>query len=148
MGNNTGAEQCGRWVCVRIDNVPVEFEETVDSVYEKVGEFFGEACPDIPVSCINRAHCIGSEFKTYRNKKECCSIIVRFMNFRHRKMFYKNKKRFKDVHIKLDLTKRRYRILKDAIDLPKKHADLDYVFADFNSRLKVVFKHGKSNFFQ
>ena len=64
------------------------------------------------------------------------------MNFRHRTMFYKNKKRFKDVRIKLDFTKRRYRILKDAIDLPKEHPDLDYVFADFNSHLKVVFKHG------
>ena len=140
-------EQYGRRVCVRIDNVPVESKETADSVYEKVGEFFREACPDIPVSCIDRAHRIGSEYKSYRNKKKCCRIIVRFMSFRHRTMFYRNRKRLKDVRIKLNLTKCRYRILKDAIDLAKEHPDLDYVFADVNCRLKIVFKDGTSNFF-
>ena len=107
-------EQYGRRVCVRIDNVPVESEETADSVYEKVGGFFREACLDIPVSCIDRAHHIGSEYKSCRNKKKCCRILVRFMSFRHRTMFYRNSKRLKDVRIKLDLTKRRHRILKDA----------------------------------
>ena len=75
-----------------------------------------------------------SILKSYRNKKKCCSILVRFMSFRH-------------VRIKLDLTKRRYRILKDSIDLAKEHPDLDYVFADVNRRLNVVFKDGTSNFF-
>ena len=140
-------EQYGRRVCVRIDDVPVESEETADSVYEKVGEFFRKACPDIPVSCIYRTHRIGFEYKSCRNKKKFCSIIVCFMNFRHRAMFHRNRKRLKDARIKLDLTRRRYRILKDAIDLAKEHPDLDYVFADVNCRLKIVFKDGTSNFF-
>ena len=101
-------EQYGRRVCVRIDDVLVESEETANSIYEKVGECFREACPDIPVSCIDLSHRIGSEYKPYRNKKKCCSIIVRFMSFRHQAMFYRNRKRLKDVSIKLDLTKRRY----------------------------------------
>ena len=46
-------KQYGRRVSIRIDGVPVKFEETADNVYEKVGEFFREACPDIPVSCID-----------------------------------------------------------------------------------------------
>ena len=133
-------ELYGHWVCVRIDDVPVESEETAESVFEKVAKFLGEACPDVPVSWIDRAHRIGSEYKSYRNKKKCCSIIVRFMSFRHRTMFYRNRKRLKDVRIKLDLTKRRYRILKDAIDLGEEHPDLDYVYADVICRLKVVFK--------
>ena len=54
-------EQYGRRVCVRIDDVSVESEETAHSVYEKVGEFFREACPDIAVSCIDGAHRIWSE---------------------------------------------------------------------------------------
>ena len=62
-------------------------------------------------------------------------------------MFYRNRKRLKDVLIKLDLRKRRYRILKDAIDLAKQRPDLDCIFADVNCRLKVVFKDGTSNFF-
>ena len=123
-------EQYGRRVCVRIDDVPVESEETAESVFEKVGKFLGEVCPDVPVSCIDRAHRIGSEYKSYRNKKKSCSIIVRFMSFRHRTMFYRNRKR-----------------LKDAIDLAKEHPDLNYVYADVNCRFKVVFKDGSSNCF-
>ena len=140
-------EQYGRQVCVRIEDVPVESEETAESVFEKVGKFLGEACPDVLVSCIDRVHRIGSEYKSYRNKKKCCSIIVCFMSFRHRTMFYRNRKRLKDVRVKLDLTKRRYRILKDTVDLAKEHPDLDYIYIDVNCRLKVVFKDGASNFF-
>ena len=66
-------EQYGRRVCVRIDDVSVESEETAHSVYEKVGEFFREACPDIPMSCIDRAHRIGSEYKSYRNKRNAAA---------------------------------------------------------------------------
>ena len=140
-------ETYGRRVCVRIDDVLVESEETAESVFEKVGKFLGEACPDVQVSCIDRAHWTGSEYKSYRNKKKCCRIIVRFMSFRHRTMFYQIRKRLKDVRIKLDLTKRRYKILKDAIDLAKEHPDLNYFYADVNCRLKVVFKDGSSYFF-
>ena len=75
---------------------------------------------------------LGLKYKSYKNKKKCCSIIVRFISFRHRKMFYKNRKRLKDVRIKLDLTKRRYGILKDAIDLAREHLDLDFAFGDVN----------------
>ena len=46
-------EQYGRQVCVRIDDVPVESEETAESIFEKVNKFLGEACPDVPVSCID-----------------------------------------------------------------------------------------------
>ena len=69
------------------------------------------------------------------------------MNFRHRTMFCRNRKHLKDVRIKLNLTIRKYGILKDAIDLVKEHPDLDYVFADANCRLKVDFKDGTCNFF-
>ena len=62
-------------------------------------------------------------------------------------MFYRNRKCLKDVRIKLDLTKRRYRILTDAIELAKEHPNLDCVFPDVNCRLKVVFKDITSNFF-
>ena len=56
-------EQYGCWVCVRINNVPFEFEQTADSIYEKVGKFLREACQDVHVSCIDRVHHTGSEYK-------------------------------------------------------------------------------------
>ena len=77
-------------ICICIytsEDIPVEFEETPDSVYEKVGEFLRESCQDVPLSSSDRAHHIGSEYKSYRNKKKCCNIIDCFMSFRHQTLF-------------------------------------------------------------
>ena len=100
-------ELYGRRVCIRVDHLSVESEKTADSIYEKTGEFLREECPVVPVSCIDWVHHIGSEYNSYRNKKNNCSIIVRFTSSRHRIMFYRNTKVLKDVHIKLNLTKRK-----------------------------------------
>ena len=62
-------EQYGRRVCVRIDDVPVESVERADSVYGKVGKILKEAWPNVPVPYIDWAYHIGSEYKSYRNKK-------------------------------------------------------------------------------
>ena len=62
------------------------------------------------------------------------------MSYRYQALFYQKRKNFKDVRIKLDFTKGRYGILKDAIDL-------DYVYADVNSQFKVIFKDGSSTVF-
>ena len=100
-------EQYGRRVCIRAGHLSVESEKTADSIYEKTGEFLKEACPVVLVSCIDWAHHIGSECNSYRNKKNNCSIIVRFTSSRRRIMFYRNTKLLKDVRIKLNLTKRK-----------------------------------------
>ena len=54
----------------------------------------------------------------------------------------------KDVRVKLDLTKKRYNILKSARSIADEKQDVNYVFADINCRLKVVFKDGTSEFFK
>ena len=46
-------EQYGRRVCIRVDYLSVESEKAADSVYEKDGKFLREACPVVPVSCID-----------------------------------------------------------------------------------------------
>ena len=46
-------EQYGRRVRIRVDYLSVESEKTADSVYEKALEFLREACPVVPVSCID-----------------------------------------------------------------------------------------------
>ena len=46
-------EQYGRRVHIRVDYLSVEFEKTADSLYEKAREFLREACPVVPVSCID-----------------------------------------------------------------------------------------------
>ena len=55
-------EQYRRRVCVRIEDVSVNFEETAHNVYEKVVDLLKVVCPEVPVACINTAHRIGSEY--------------------------------------------------------------------------------------
>ena len=45
-------EQYGRRVCVRIDDIPVESEETAERVFEKIDKFLGEACPDVQLRMV------------------------------------------------------------------------------------------------
>ena len=52
----------------------------------------------------------------------------------------------KDVRVKLDLAKKRYNILKSARSIADEKQDVNYVFADINCRLKVVFEDGTSEF--
>ena len=54
----------------------------------------------------------------------------------------------KDVRVKLDLAKKRYNIFKSARSIADEKQDVNYVFADINCRLKVVFKDGTSEFFK
>ena len=53
----------------------------------------------------------------------------------------------KNVTVKINLTKRRYEVLKKAITLVNGNNDVDYAFTDANYRLKVVFKDKRSIFF-
>ena len=52
-------------------------------------------------------------------------------------------KQTKNVKVRLDLTK----IFTDAIDIVKAYKNVDYVMVDINCQLKVVFKNGRSSFF-
>ena len=79
---------------------------------------------------------------------KCKSIIVRFTTFRHRTMFYHSRKNLKrNVKVKLDLTKKRYSIFTETMQLVKDNQTVKSVMIDSNCRLKVVFKDGNSLFF-
>ena len=66
--------------------------------------------------------------------------MVRFVSFKHRTLFYRKRASLKNVRVKIDLTKRRYKVFKKAVTLVNGKNDVDYIFADVNCRLKVVFK--------
>ena len=74
-------------------------------------------------------------------------IIARLSTFRHSTLFYRNRNKLKNAKVRLDLTKKRYKIFTDAIDFVKAYKNVDYVMVDINCRLKVVFKNGRSSFF-
>ena len=137
-----GLEQYGRRLSVRVENIPIATDETADNVLEKVENILKEACPNLS----DRAHRIGSNYKCFKTNNTCRSVIVRFNSFKHRTLFYRNRNKLKGVRIKLDLTKKRYNVLRSARSSANENQDINYVFADINCRLKVVFKNGTSDF--
>ena len=70
---------------------------------------------EIPESVLDRTHRIGSTYTDNDTGKKMQSIIVRFMTFRHRTLFYANRKKIKSgARIRLDLTKNCYKLLVSA----------------------------------
>ena len=77
------------------------------------------------------------------------SIIVRFTTFRHKTLFYKNRKKIKSgARIRLDLTKDRYNLLVSARKRVNNCPEVNYVYADINWRLKVKLADESHKFFE
>ena len=77
------------------------------------------------------------------------SIIVRFTTFRHKTLFYKNRKKIKSgARIRLDLTKDRYNLLVSARERVNNCPEMNYVYADINCRLKVNLADERHKFFE
>ena len=129
---------------MRLEDIPVEKDETADKVFSKAEKILKEACPNLSGDCTDRAHRIGRDYKCHKTNKTCHSVIVCFTSFKHRKLIYRNRNILKDVRVKLDLTKKRYNILRIARSIADEKQDVKYVFADINCRLKAVFKDGTS----
>ena len=72
--------------------------------------------------------------------------MVRFVSLKHRTLIYRKRASLKNVRVKIDLTNRRYEVLKKAINLVNGNNDIEQVFTDVNCRLKVVFKDKRSSF--
>jgi len=140
---------------VLIDGVELVPNESNDMVLTNVLNYFVEAPVKIPEVAVDRVHRIGPKY-TNRGGKLCRSIIVKFNNFRYRTEFYNNRKNLTNhKSVKIDLTKKRYQLLKDAQDLLSKTLleegieDNIYVYADVNCRLKIVNKDmDESSFFE
>ena len=139
-------EQYGCRLCVCLEDISVEKDETADKVFSKAGNILKEACSNLSGDCIDRTHRIGRDHKCHKTKKTCPSVIVRFTSFKHRTSIHRNRNILKDVRVKLDVTKKTYNILKSAGSIADEKQDVNYVFADANCRLKVVFMEGTSEF--
>ena len=140
--------QYGRRLCVRTDGVPTVDNETWHEVLDKVKFLIKETSCDIPDVVIDKSHRIAKGYNDKKTNIQCKNIIVSFTNFRHRAMFYRSRANFKNVKFKLDLTKNRHKIFTIiAIETVKSYDNVNYVMADINCRLKVVFKDESGNFF-
>ena len=143
-------EQYGRRLCVRVGGIEYDESrsETADQVLENVKSKWEQADVVVPDSVIDRAHRVGMPYNDRVTGAKCQDVIVRFPTFRHRTMVYRKRKSMEGVTVRLDLTKQRYDLLKEARKLVDGHPNVKFVYADINCRLKVKFNEGIDQFFE
>ena len=117
--------------------------------YEKVDLAFN---PDE----IDRAHRIGKAYRDKASKKLVKSIIIKFKSWNARESFYKArprgyingvKKPGQSFSVSVDLTKRKYDLLKKAKGVINGNKDINYALADINCSLAFKMKDESLQFF-
>ena len=100
---------------------------------------------NIEESEFNRIHRIGP--KINKNGKAFQQINVKIQGFVPQAKVYRARKHKADIAIHLDLTKRRYLLLKDAYGKAKNCASVDFTYGDINCLLCFRLKNGNRKFF-
>ena len=105
-------EQNGHRLYLRIDSAPKQNNEKAEDVFKFVKGLIKEVPDlDIPEVVIERAHRIGPDYTDKKRQKVCKSITVCF--YHHRTAFYRARRSIGHrAQVTLDLTKRRYDMLK------------------------------------
>ena len=132
-------EQYGRRQCVRIDNVPIIQNETSNDVLQYILSICDEVQIPIKDEDIDRAHRIGKPYQDKISKKQCKSIIVKFLSFRKRRLFYRQKKKITQGKVKIDLTGTRHSLLVKANEYVEDLPHVKFCYADkLNGKMKIL----------
>ena len=124
--------------------VPTVKVESRDDVLEYSKSLFKEAKIAVSDNVLDRAHRIGPSYTDRITNKKCNSIIVRFTTFQHRTLFYRARKKLKsEFKVKLDLTKPRFNLLKEANDHVIEIQAISFCYAGANCRLRIKFNDAK-----
>ena len=129
---------------MRITGIPSQKNESAEDVRNSVKSIIEESGCDTPDIALERAHRIGKNDPSGKNVR---SVVVRFITFRHRTMFYRARKNLSKNGMHLDLTKERFTLYQKARDLVKSKKFVKYVYVDVNCPLKVKFENNKESFF-
>jgi hypothetical protein len=136
-------EQYSRRTCLRIEGIDDKDSQNEIKCIQKIKEVIKEAKLDIPAGAVDRAHRNGVYFQ---NKIKKNAVIVKFNTFYARTILYKARKSFKDLKIRLDLTRENYSLLREAQRAIKEKTKLDenvFAFADTNCRLMIKLRDDK-----
>ena len=131
-------EQYSRRTSLRI-TVPVKEATTPAEPVNFLADMqqrFVDAGVVIPDLAIDRVHPVTKPF-TDDNGVKRRGLICKFTTWRHRTQVYRARKSFKDISIRLDLTKDRLNLLKAAQLLIKGNEQFLYAFADVNCNLGI-----------
>ena len=139
-------EQYGRRESLRFSGFEVKENESKEECEHVVKSHIKNSLNvDIEESELNRIHRIGPKIK--KNGKIFQDIIVKFKSFNPRTKVYRARKHKADIVIHLDLTERRYLLLKNAYGKAKDCANIDFACADINCSLCLRLKNSDWKFF-
>ena len=147
-------EQYSRRACLRIHGIEVADEENVDHV---VQDCMNKVGVDLNSNAIDRTHRVGNTYVDRETNKNVRSIIAKLNSWRDRTKFYrarptlfsggKKKPGVLPFRVSLDLTKRRYDLLKHARGLIGDNPHFLYAFADINCSLAIRDSSNRNHFF-
>ena len=122
----------------------------VKSCHEKINVSFDQ-------DNIDRAHRIGKKYTDENTGKNIQSIIVKFKSWKSLKEFYDTRPRnfvngkknpgLNFFNVSVDLTRRRYLLLKTAKGLIKDNPNISYTYAGINCSLCIKVKNGSFKHF-
>ena len=120
-------------------NIWLPENETNDQLTEKVSTLIKDEL-NLPsaVKDIDKLHRIGPVKE--KNGKKHQNVIIRFRSHKTRYNVFREKKKLKHVKISANLTKKRGKLLHEAIEFVESINEVDYVFADIHGDLKVKVK--------
>ncbi len=143
------AEQYSRRTCLRMYNIELPESGEKEDCLEKVGKVLQNMDCGVNIDSVDRAHRIGRK-ETDEEGKVRQQMIVKFNSFRDRTLVYRNrieKNKVGNVKVRLDLTRKRLSVLRDAKEFIKGRNDVEFVFADINCSLVAKMNNGKFIFF-
>ena len=139
-------KQYSHRLCLRMYNIDLAPPGTKEDCMKKVKQVLRELDCGVKIDAVDRALRIGPR-KTVEGKEKQ-QMIVRFKSFNERTAVYRARKKAAVTRTRIDLTRRRLRILREAKTLAEEHKDkIDYVFADINCSLAAKLKNGSFIFF-
>lgn len=139
-------EQYSRRMCLRMYNIDLPPPGTKEDCMKKVKKVLRELDCGVTIDAVDRAHRIGPRETVEGKEKQ--QMIVRFKSFNERTAVYRARKKAAVTRTRIDLTRRRPKILKEAKTLAEEHKDkIDYVFTDINCSLAAKLKNGSFFFF-
>ena len=140
-------EQYGRRECLRFNGFQTKPNESSENCAKMVKQYIRNTLKvEVDDNDFNRIHRIGQKYRR-DDGKECQQVVVKFKGFIPRTKVYRARKHKSDISIQLDLTKRRYDLLKEARTRIKDVDSVEYAFADINCSLGLRLKNGRFRFF-
>ena len=134
----------------KIENLSIKCDD--NDLASKISECFSEIRLPYKEAEIDRVHSIGKPCKNESSGLTKKLIIIKFKSRRYRQNVYRNRpRRFENgkkkpgensFSVSLDLTKRRYNLLKFAQGIVKEMDNVSFVCADVNCSLAIRFKNG------